>query len=1010
MEGNVFWQLVTDLIEREYSFKIPKYLVNLLNLQGYDNIFSVNQLDDDAINQLEVYARNERFRKQIPKEADLRDYFGIFYNDPAEFEILPGHKKLLRKTVHFIQKTFNGDSEHINNQLLQENHSNSQVKATAYLSLDLPENATLKMLVDATEQNSKRHKNGYRHSEQMKMFSSYIKMIGGKLLYEFIHANMAMTFPSPSTVDRFIQHKKNKVIEGMLRVEELKTYLVQHNCPLAVVISEDATRNVGRVCYNPSTNQLVGFVLPLSSNGMPVPHSFPARSAKEIEDHFKNENNVVSTMSVSIMAQPLDETVAPFFLTIFSTDNKFTADHITNRWRHIKEKLQEHNINVYVYASDGDSRLVKAMKTVTQIGVSSQSVFDCKWFSFGNLLTESVDGIQDVVYFQDTTHVLTKGRNRILKTASIFPMGNKIVSSGHLKFLVDQISKDKHLLTKTDIEPKDRQNSRSAEKLCHARTRQCLKDYVPGSEGTVIYLKMLNYATSSMLDPKMELEERIRKMWYSVFLCRIWRSSLVEIINTQKRKMQLRKLQMKLKSFVKYPAKKSLTEKRRKLSNKSKNRKVRTGRNKNRYNFRRNKVKVSAKVKDINSSNKYTLSECFISSNCYTCIEINAHSLIKFVIKLRRSNKPSLFAPTLLGSQANESSFRQLRAMTTTQSTVINFPLIDMLHRVDRIELQNDIMAKCTWLKFPRNDQKSVLTPKITELPTDSDIIALIEEAKKEAINDATNIGMYSDNINLACQIDPVSACKLSDNTSEIDDDDRDEEDNLHSFGNDSEEINDYFDNELSNDEEIERQKDVCILTSLAGSVSMRDYSQANMTLSEESPYTIVIDNTGKEYVVRKSSIVWLLTNTKHSLSSDRLQRVRDEEFNKQQKGCTTQRTRLTKDNCLQINQEVFVGDWCLFYFEKRFVIGLILSFSYITGTTYRTREYSRNFASVSSEKKIGTLCNWYSWTDSGHLYEESKHKYFVNLENYRATILSPTFANNVLFMENTLINKIKSL
>lgn len=97
--------------------------------------------------------------------------------------------------------------------------------------------------------------------------------------------------------------KGPKVVEGVLRVTELKKYLKNRGCPLAVIISEDATRYIRSVCYNPTTNQLVGFALPLNSNGMPIPNSFPARSTKEIEDHFNN--GTVATMSISVMAQPL---------------------------------------------------------------------------------------------------------------------------------------------------------------------------------------------------------------------------------------------------------------------------------------------------------------------------------------------------------------------------------------------------------------------------------------------------------------------------------------------------------------------------------------------------------------------------------------------------------------------------------------------------------------------------------------------------------------------------------
>lgn len=225
-----------------------------------------------------------------------------------------------------------------------------------YPSLNLPGNAFLKMLVEETEYNSKKKKNGYRFSREITSFAAFSKMTGGKLNFEFLHANLPMALPTDSTVNRFMVDIGPKVLEGVLRITELKKYLEDRHCALAVFISEDATRNVGKVCYNPATNQLIGFVLPLNNNGMPVTNSFPARSAKEIEDHFKNPENTIATMSISVMAQPLNSSISPFCLTIFSTDNKFVANHVINRWMHIKEKLGENDIDAIGFGSDGDSR------------------------------------------------------------------------------------------------------------------------------------------------------------------------------------------------------------------------------------------------------------------------------------------------------------------------------------------------------------------------------------------------------------------------------------------------------------------------------------------------------------------------------------------------------------------------------------------------------------------------------------------------------------------------------
>lgn len=312
--------------------------------------------------------------------------------------------------------------------------------------------------------------------------------------------------------------------------------------PLAVCVSEDATRTVGKIVYDQSSNKLIGFSLPLNSQGMPETDSFLARSASEIEQHFLNENNFVSTMAYTIMAQPLAENIPPFTLTLYCTDNKFKADSVMSRWAFVTNKLAENGITGYCYASDGDTRLLRSMKILSGIGRpyilnendDDENRFDCPWFSW-NPISTSEPTIQPV-FVQDATHIAGKLSSRILRESSILPFGIGTVSKTHLKYLIDKVSKDKHFLTSTDIEPLDRQNFLSAQKLCDQRTRDCLKKYVPGTESTVMYLKLMNAAITPMLDPKMTVCNR---------MLRIWRSWLLKYPKSKRRKNQKQKVDEK---------------------------------------------------------------------------------------------------------------------------------------------------------------------------------------------------------------------------------------------------------------------------------------------------------------------------------------------------------------------------------------------------------------------------------------------------------------------------------
>lgn len=126
----------------------------------------------------------------------------------------------------------------------------------------------------------------------------------------------------------------------------------------------------------------------------------------------------------------------------------------------------------------------------------------------------------------------------------------------------------------------------SVEKIISDRVISCLINSVPGSEGTVLFLKALNYCLYSFLDQSMSSAERVYKQWHGLFFFRIWRSFL-------------------------------------------------------------------------SKSKEYTLKEGFISTNCYLCVELNAHSLVKQLLKLADDSEQSefgnyMFLPDLQGSQPCE--------------------------------------------------------------------------------------------------------------------------------------------------------------------------------------------------------------------------------------------------------------------------------------------------------------------------------------------------------------------
>lgn len=136
---------------------------------------------------------------------------------------------------------------------------------------------------------------------------------------------------------------KSEVIEGQLRISELKHYLkslkLELESEMVVWISEDGTSNVVKVEFDPKTNQMIGIVLPIDvTTGMPIPFTFLASSEEEI---YKNMKCKKSTHAYIVMAQPIAKNIPAFVLQLFGTDNKFATQDVLLRWKHTRSELEK---------------------------------------------------------------------------------------------------------------------------------------------------------------------------------------------------------------------------------------------------------------------------------------------------------------------------------------------------------------------------------------------------------------------------------------------------------------------------------------------------------------------------------------------------------------------------------------------------------------------------------------------------------------------------------------------
>lgn len=466
------------------------------------------------------------------------------------------------------------------------------------------------------------------------------------------------------------------------------------------------------------------------------------------------------------MAQPLAN-VPPFCLALFGSDGKYTSIDIENRWLYIKNELSKLNIKVLIYSSDSDPKYNRAMRKLSGLAELCGS----ELFNLRSCVPKSTEY---PFFVQDPTHIGTKLRNFLLRYLNkTLQFGKYLIKLDHLYFLLNNFTKDQHLLTLSTLNPADRQNFASVLRMCSVEVTTLLKSKVKNSDATVLFLEMWRDILDSYMDVRLTPLVRVKKIWFAVFILRIWRQHI--------------------------------------------------------------------------KSQKKSLKNNFLTPNCYSCIELNAFSLVQVLFYLKDNNLPNLFLPHLYSSQACESTFRQFRSLTSTYSTVVNCSVKEILSRVSKIQLQNKIVH-CNTSNFfyPKAKQQNDSSNIIHDLPTKSDIINTITECKIQALKTASHFGfkVLNEPSLLCCEIPKLSLCKQK---------------------------------------KVIGSK-IKVNSMLNGLLKLNDLKNANLinfirkhpNPDDESPFV----KLHEQKVVKKMSLVWLLRSDYKKLSSDRIRRVMAEKQN----------------------------------------------------------------------------------------------------------------------------------
>lgn len=210
----------------------------------------------------------------------------------------------------------------------------------------------------------------YRYSEDLEQFAFALFFLAGRQGYEFIRLNLPGSLPSYSTLSSNFNQNREKIREGQFRFDSMQTYLTTANVRY-VFASEDCTGVVQKVSYDRDSNSFIGLCPPLQKDGFPRVSAFNISSFTELEDALQTQK--ISSLVNAHMIQPITpahQSLSPFLLSAYGTDNKFDSYDLIERWLKMFDETSKRGIRIVGFSTDCDPRYLRAMRLVTNFFAS----------------------------------------------------------------------------------------------------------------------------------------------------------------------------------------------------------------------------------------------------------------------------------------------------------------------------------------------------------------------------------------------------------------------------------------------------------------------------------------------------------------------------------------------------------------------------------------------------------------------------------------------------------------
>jgi hypothetical protein len=387
--------------------------------------------------------------------------------------------------------------------------------------------------------NLRRKKQGHRFSKNSKCFVQAMKIYGGRRMCDLFTLNFAG--PSYTTVKRenkkgvqFVPGEHPQIFACVAQIYKEAKSAHGIRGPVPVILAEDETKVKTRVAWEPQRDTLAGFC------GWKDEHQCCSTFKPVVGGGEGGYNSIIQAFRDAkmggfarvIMVNPLHSSLPRLALVVSCTCNSFDSNWVRKQWDLIDQLWAVECASVVGpiigHASDGDSRRRQLM--LRDYTSKSGPRFAIPWVGW-MLSASSMDGTTVTgLHDQDFIHNGKKLINPLDSPVRVLQLGLDVCALEHIGLVYHRFSYDDHGLALEDIQRSDRQNWASAQRLCSAKTRHCLRELREAQDvhrertlGTEMYLQICADYIDIFLSTKLDLQSRIVLAGKVSFFFRIWR-------------------------------------------------------------------------------------------------------------------------------------------------------------------------------------------------------------------------------------------------------------------------------------------------------------------------------------------------------------------------------------------------------------------------------------------------------------------------------------------------------